>query len=135
MDTITIKKNIVLMICLISYSQLLINCQNRKYDNTCYFIFKEEKIKNLFFLHGVNKDDTLLFVTKQNIFEEKKQSRCLQISSKMNRIDHINLDDDIIYFNYKRKVAGKNLKINFGSNAPGSKNIINSYSSFPYLIE
>lgn len=101
----------------------------------CYFIFKEEKIENLVLWHGVNKKDTLLFVTNYKTFKEKKQSNCIQISSSMRKIDHINLGEDIIYFNYKRKVSGKDLKINVGSIAPGSQKIINSYSSFPYLIE
>ncbi|MPS66749.1 MAG: hypothetical protein DI622_19650 [Chryseobacterium sp.] len=135
MDKITIKKSIVLIIWGLSFFSI-INCQIKKQNNgICYFIFKEEKIKNLTLLHGVNKEDTLLFVTKHKTFEDKKQSKCIQISSNMYKIDHINLGGDIIYFNYKRKVSGKDLKINVGSIAPGSQKVINSYSSFPYLIK
>ncbi|MCX8532080.1 hypothetical protein [Chryseobacterium luquanense] len=135
MDKTAIIKNMVLIVWVL-FPLSLINCHKIKKENEdCYFIFKKESIKDLILLHGNNKNDTLLFVIRQKKIKANSNYECIQVNSNMSKIDHIKLDGELVYFNYKIKVAGKDLKINVGSTSPGSQKIINSYSSFPYFIK
>lgn len=116
---------------------LLYSCHvQKRNDDECYHIFKKNNINDLTFLHGTKKNDTLLFVIKGNQNKKINNKKCIFLSEKMRKIESINSRNEIIYFQFKRPIIGKNIQLNVGSFTPGTKNIvINSYSSLPFLIE
>lgn len=118
------------------FAFLLCSCHSQKRSNNeCYHIFKKDTIKDLTFLHGEKKNDTLLFVIQERKNNKNIDTKCIFFSEKMKKIESINSGNEMIYFEFKRKIIGKNIQLNVGSFAPGTKNIVNSYYSLPLLIE
>lgn len=119
------------------FSCLLNSCfSQKKDDDKCYRIFKKDKIKELTLIHGIKKNDTVLFILQGINTKKYNNKKCIFISEKIKKIESISSGNEIIYFQYKRKIIKKNIQLNVGSYTPGTKNIVvDSYYSLPFLLE